>query len=70
VGQTIVFCGLPAQPCSIAEGRVEKATGITATTERLVRFFMKFRRPAAVGDRRQKTIVCPTCFISWALRSS
>jgi hypothetical protein len=41
------------------EDRVEKAIGTTATTERLARFFMKFRRPAAVGDRRQETMVCP-----------
>jgi hypothetical protein len=43
-----------------AGGRVEKATGTTATSKRLVRFFMEFRRLAAMEDRRQKPIVCPT----------
>jgi hypothetical protein len=50
VGQTIGFCGLPAQPCSTAKGRVEKATDTPTTTEQLVRFFVKFAGRAAVGD--------------------
>ena len=48
-------------------GRVEKATNTTTTTEQLVRFFMEFRRPEAVGDRPQKSMVCPTPSITSVL---
>jgi hypothetical protein len=57
-------------------GRVEKTTSTTTTTKWLVRFFMEFRRPAAVGDRPQKPMVCPSastyhlqakaCVTAWA----
>jgi hypothetical protein len=63
VGQTIAFRGLSRFAKVQPPDRVEKPRpcGRLASVPHFRhRFFMKFRGPKALGDRRQKTVVCPT----------